>query len=112
MKLVYVAGPFRAATPWGVELNIRHAEALALEVCRLGAVGVCPHTMWRHFDKSLPDEFWLAAGLHLLDRCDAVVLGEGWRASRGTLREIERACLLGLHVFETLSELALWLGDA
>ena len=30
MKLVYIAGPFRAPTPWQVEQNVRRAESLAL----------------------------------------------------------------------------------
>jgi hypothetical protein len=34
MIRVYVAGPFRATTPWGVERNIRHAEEAGLWLSR------------------------------------------------------------------------------
>lgn len=36
VKVVYIAGPFRAATPWLVEANVRRAEEVALAVWRLG----------------------------------------------------------------------------
>lgn len=111
MTRVYVAGPFRAQTPFGVEESVRRAERLTLEVCRLGAVGVCPHTMWRHFQDSLPDAFWLRAGIDLLDCCDAVVLVEGWERSTGTVAEIEHARLHGLPVFKTVGELGAWLNE-
>ncbi len=38
MKCVYIAGPFRGETSWEVEKHIRHAEELAYEVARLGAM--------------------------------------------------------------------------
>ena len=50
MKLVYIAGPFRAPTPWGIEENVRHAERHAFEIAKLGAMPVCPHANTRHFD--------------------------------------------------------------
>lgn len=59
MKAVYIAGPFRAPTPWEVETNIRTAETNGLYVAKLGAIPRIPHTMYRFFDGSLPDEFWL-----------------------------------------------------
>jgi len=37
LKIVYVAGRFNADTHWEVEQNVRRAEALAVEVARLGA---------------------------------------------------------------------------
>jgi hypothetical protein len=32
VRLVYIAGPYRSATPWGVRCNIRDAEDLAAKV--------------------------------------------------------------------------------
>src|SRR4051812_24706808 len=43
MKLIYIAGPYRAATEWQVVQNIRRAEALALAVWQSGAACICPH---------------------------------------------------------------------
>ncbi|MCG8435902.1 MAG: hypothetical protein MJA83_17910 [Gammaproteobacteria bacterium] len=48
MKIVYIAGPFRAKTPWRVEQNIRKAESWALHVWKMGAVAVCPQVLCIH----------------------------------------------------------------
>jgi len=99
MQLVYIAGPFRAATAWEIEQNVRRAEELALEVARAGAMPVCPHTNTRFFHGQCTDEFWLAGTLELLRRCDAVVAAYGWERSSGSRAEIETAFKLGTPVF-------------
>ncbi len=75
MKLVYIAGPFRAPTAWGIEQNIRAAETAGLELMRRAhangtpCAAVIPHTMYRHFQGALPDDAWLKADLAILERC-------------------------------------------
>ena len=108
MKVVYIAGPFRGATPWDVEQNVRRAEALALEVARMGAMPLCPHANTRHFDGQLTAEFWLEGTLELLRRCDAVLLVPGWETSSGTKAEVAEAERLGSPVFEHLWQLNEW----
>lgn len=87
--LVYIVGPFRADTPWEIEQNVRRAEEHGLLIAKLGGVPVIPHTMYRFFQGSLSDAFWLEAGLALLRKCDAIAVcviaeialqGEGARA--------------------------------
>jgi hypothetical protein len=109
VKLVYIAGPFRATTPWAVEQNIRRAEELALEVWALGAVAVCPHTNSRFFDKLIPDKVFLDGYLTLLARCDAVLLTGSWETSEGTRNERTYADVHKIPVFETLGDLTKWL---
>jgi hypothetical protein len=89
MKHVYIAGPYRGKTSWEVENNIRNAENAGFDVALLGAVPVIPHTMYRHFNGTLEDDFWLRATLSLLKRCDAMLLIPGWRRSEGSLAEHE-----------------------
>ncbi len=89
--LVYIAGPFRAATPWGVESNVRIAEIVALEIAKLGHIPVCVHSMYRHFDKSLPDEFWLEATIEILRACDAICMVGDWKKSVGAQAELDEA---------------------
>ena len=107
--VVYCAGPFRASTPWGIEQNVRRAEEVGLEVAKAGAVPLIPHAMYRFFQNSLPDEFWLEGTLELLRRCDALVLTEGWEASTGSRGEVAEAKRLGIPVFESVAELRNWL---
>lgn len=106
MKLVFVASPFRAATPWLVAENVRQAERAALEVWRAGAVAVCPQSMSALFDKEGPDQRYLDGWLALLARCDAVLVVA---QSAGVEREMIRADECGLPIFRTVAELSAWL---
>lgn len=108
MKLIYIAAPYRADNSWLVELNIRKAEELGFEVAKLGAMPVVPHTMNRFFDGTLTDRFWLDGALALMHKCDAVLLGPGWRRSEGA--GVEQEQFAGPQ-FERLAELVLWLAE-
>lgn len=109
MKVVYIAGPFRAANAWLVEQNIRNAENLALEVWRIGAAVICPHTNTRFFDGAAPDDIWLKGDLEILKRCDAVLLTYNWRRSTGATAEKHYAELHGIPVFDNICDLGAWL---
>ena len=109
MKLVYVAGPYRAEAEFGVLENIRRAEKVALEVWRAGAACICPHKNTAFFGGAADDRVWLEGDLEIIRRCDAIVLVEGWQNSTGTLAEIKLASELGLPVFEWLDEFRDWL---
>jgi len=109
MKLVYVAGPFRAASAWDIEQNIRSAEELALELWRRGVAVICPHTNTRFFQGAAPDEVWLKGTLEMLKRCDAVMLVAGWEQSSGSRVEVKVAKELNIPVFERLYEFEDWM---
>ena len=99
--LIYVAGPYRGANGWEVEQNIREAERLGFVVANLGAVPIVPHSMYRFWDRTLTDEFWLEGTLHILRRCDAVLLARNWHVSEGTIGEKAEAERLKIPVFDT-----------
>uniref|UniRef100_A0A6M3J7I4 DUF4406 domain-containing protein n=1 Tax=viral metagenome TaxID=1070528 RepID=A0A6M3J7I4_9ZZZZ len=109
MKLVYVAGPFRGPNSWEIEQNIRRAETLALEVWRLGAACICPHTNTRFFQGAADDTVWLDGDLEILRRCDAVLMTDDWERSTGARAERDEAAKRGIAVLETLDELHDWL---
>ena len=111
MKLVYVAGRYRAPTPYQVSRNIAAARSVGEQVCALGlaAYPVIPHCNTAHFDGLREDEFWLAGTLQLLRRCDCVMLVPGWESSSGTRAEIREADGLALPVFDDLDAMADWL---
>ena len=108
---VYIAGPYRAPTAWMRECQIREAERAGFNVATMGAVPVIPHTMFRFFDGTLVDGYWLDATLSLLDRCDAVLLVGDWERSEGTLGEIQAAKKKRKPVFELAYDLERWLGE-
>jgi nucleoside 2-deoxyribosyltransferase len=104
MRLIYVAGPFRAPNSWAIEQNIRRAETVALELWRMGAAVICPHANTRFYQGAAPDEVWLEGDLEMLGRCDAVVLVENWEKSAGTMAERSYAKLHNIPVFEWRTE--------
>lgn len=99
MKVAYVVGPYRSATVRGFVENIRRAEAVALELWRLGFAVVCPHLNSALLDGALPDDVWLRGELVLLGRCDLVVTVPGWEGSQGSRGELERAEAIDLDVY-------------
>ena len=99
LKVVYIAGPYRASTEWGVKQNIHAAELAAMHVWQLGGVALCSHANTAFFGGSCPDETWLAGYLELLRRCDAVYAIVDWMASTGASAEVALADSIGLPVF-------------
>lgn len=104
IPVCYIAGPYRAQTRAGIELNIQAARAVGLLCCRKGWSPVVPHANTGHLDAvdpSIGDEFWLASTKELLRRCDAVVLVPGWEQSQGTRDEIIEAEQRGIPVYRS-----------
>lgn len=98
-KLVYVAGPYSAPTAWQREQNIRRAEEVALELWRRGIPAMCVHTIARYFFGAVPEQAAIEIDNAILDRCDAIMLVNGWERSAGTLAEIDRMAAAGKPVF-------------
>ncbi len=99
MKVVYVAGAFRAKTQWGIMQNVRHAEDASLRLWKRGYAVICPHTMTQHFQNECPDRLWLDGCLELLKRCDAIYVLDNWKESEGTQEELKLALKLGLKFY-------------
>jgi hypothetical protein len=116
VPLAYCAGPYRAATTWLVEQNIRAAEALGYRIAQLGAYPIIPHSNTRgFFESAAGDDLWLAGTLELMRRCDCVVLLPTWRESSGARAEQAEAERLGLKVFSIgqlqFDEFERWVAD-
>jgi hypothetical protein len=99
VKLAYVAGPYRAATEWGVLSNIRDAESVAIELWKLGLAVICPHKNTALLGGIVPDDVWLTGDLVMMERCDLVVMTPRWECSAGARAEKLRAEQCGLPVF-------------
>ncbi len=111
MKLVFICGPYRGESAWEVEQNVRKAEELSLEVWRLGAACICPHTNTRFFQGALRDVAFLEGYLAILDRCDAVLTVPGWGKSYGSKAEVTYAKEHGIPVLHTMKEFIEWVSE-
>lgn len=107
IPVIYEAGPHRTATRELIAENIAVARSVAVTTARCGWFPICPHTNTAHFDDNLPDQdqFFLDGTMAFLERCDAVVLINGWRYSAGNLGEVHRAREPGIPIFACLEDL-------
>lgn len=88
-----------------MEGNIRRAEALALDVWRLGYAALSPHCNTRFFQGAAPDEVWLNGDIEIMLRCDAVLTVPNWENSVGAKEEVAIAKLEAIPVFHSLNQL-------
>jgi hypothetical protein len=110
VKVIYVAGALIADDHYKIRLNIDRAAAVGLEVAKLGAAPLIPHTntgAW--FIGTLSHTFWYEATLELMRRCDAVILVPGWQGSKGTQAEIDEAIARKMPIFERIAQVQTWL---
>lgn len=109
MMVVYIAGPFSGSDGWEVACNVHRANERAREVARLGAAPLTPHAIGAQMNGTETYEFWCAATLEMLRRCDAVLLVDDWAKSRGARGEVREAVRLGLPCFLWSTALGEWL---
>lgn len=108
IKLVYVAGPYTAKTQALRAQNRQNARMCADEINRMGegrVFAVVPHLLGCGLEDSGTEEFWYAATLELMERCDGVCMVRGWMTSKGAEQEYRRALEIGLPVAMTIEEL-------
>jgi hypothetical protein len=98
VKVAYIAGPYRAATPNAILQNIQAAGEVALNYWRKGYAVICPHKNTALFDGECPDSTWLQGDLELIRRCDVVVMMPNWRESSGARAEHNLAEGLGKEI--------------
>ena len=56
--IVYIAGPFRAPSNWGIAKNVRAAEEVAFGLF-YDFTGICPHLNTINLQGGYTDEVWL-----------------------------------------------------
>jgi len=102
MKLIYVAGPYRAKTKERLELHLAQATYVGVLLAEKGWFPVIPHLNTARFERYSPwleDKFFLVGTLEMMRRCDAVCLVPGYEYSEGTKGEIAEAERIGLKVY-------------
>lgn len=103
--LIYVAGPFRKPDP---VVNAAAAVDIATTIRDdLGVSVIIPHlSLFEHFQRPRPDQYWLDVTLDLLRVCDAMYRIAGYSA--GSDLEEAEAISCGIPVFHSRAALAEW----
>lgn len=98
MKVIYIAGPYRAGDLQGILNNIKRARRVAARLWGQGWAVICPHSNTALFDGLANDSVWLKGDLEILSRCDAVYMMDGWELSEGASQEHTLATMLNKEI--------------
>jgi len=100
-KLIYIAMPYTAETH-GIAQNIENARQFVRENFPSDSefFPVIPHNTGIGVEGLGGESYWYDATESLMLACSAVVLGPGWRGSRGALNELLAARRAGIPVVE------------
>lgn len=87
--ILYIAGPYRGATPEIIKQNIQNAREVAVVVWEAGHVAICPHLNTACFEEDcqVPNHRYLSGDLDILARCDGLILTLDWERSEGARAE-------------------------
>lgn len=106
--IAYVIGPFRAKTEYEKERNVYVAEKLALALWSEGFIVYCPHLNTRKFQGMLKDKVWMDGHMRFLELADVACLCGSWRASKGSIKEVEKCQKLKIPYFQYFDEIVSW----
>ncbi len=109
IPVIYVAGPYRSPTEWGVYQNIRSAEKVSLEIWKMGGAAICPHKNTEMFGGAAEDSVWLEGDMAILSLCHAIYAMPTWKQSTGAIAELKLAKNLDIPIFECLEKLNSWI---
>ena len=96
MKMLYIAGKYRANSREGVEQNIRVAAKYAEKYWKLGYAVICPHT--NTWTMEGEEKTFLRGDIEFLMKCDVIVMLPDWVESAGSRAEHEVAIRCHLQI--------------
>ena len=101
--VVYISGPYSGK----ISENIQKARTVAIQVWEAGYMVFCPHLNTIHFENDCKCvyEDYLAGDIEIINRCNAVLMVEGWEGSNGATQEYNYAKAYGLPIFYSLAEM-------
>lgn len=113
MIKVYIAGPYSSDNVLGVLDNIRAGMRMAAKLLQKGFAVFCPWTDHQLFlqlreGESISVETIQAASMEWLRMADAILVLDGYRASKGTLAEMKVGFELSKPIFFNPCELYQW----
>jgi hypothetical protein len=111
MKTVFVIAPFRAENGYDLHINILRAEEIAFNIAKRGFIPICVQTMYRNFDRTLNDEFWLECTKRILSLCDIAFFHASLHMSKGCKEEIALCRESEIPLIQLYQDLESWKVD-
>ncbi len=99
MKVIYVAGCYRASCENDLFENIIKARTKARQLWHEGWSVICPHTNSMFMGDKEDGQLFLDGCLELVRRSDAIYMLKGWEHSKGSKAELELAKSLGKQIY-------------
>ena len=99
--IVYISGKY-SGTSDEISANIKLAREYSIKVWEYGFTALCPHLNTQNFevDCNCVYDDYIDGDLHLVDRCDGVLMLPGWKDSNGARIERSHALKMGFPVFD------------
>ena len=100
MKILFLAGQYRADTTYKVYQNIKKAEKKAIELWEAGWIVICPHLNSQLFEHTMENahDIVMPGYLKIVERCDTIYMMKGFEDSEGSKLELKAAKENGLEV--------------
>ena len=99
MRVIYVAGAYRADSENGVWENIMHSRREAVKLWQKGWAVISPHCNSIFMDGEGDANVFLEGDLTILKRCDAIFMLNNWDSSEGAQEELRQARRDGLEIY-------------
>lgn len=111
-QIVYVAGPYRAKSVFGILRNIWRARRVSIKLWQLRLPNICPHMNSALIDyNNVPDDLILPAYVDIMKKCTAVFVLPNYYYSSGTMEEIKQARIANIPVFYSWEDLISHMSD-
>lgn len=95
---VFISGPYRSPTEWGVRQHIGQAIKAAAWSRSMGWIPFVPHAHYRDQHGPMTVEGILGECMDWLSLCDSIVMLPSWRQSQGACGELLEAVEMELDV--------------
>jgi len=106
--IVLIAGPFHMPSYWERLPWIRIAEKMMLQLYAHNFIPMCPQAQHQNIDDQLPIDKVDSAVLHVMRRCDAIMVLPGWQNDPSTLALLKIAHALMIPKFFKFENLVEW----
>ena len=93
------------------EANIQRALKLGLEVFEAGFAPIVVHASIGRWYGAVSEQAAIDVDFALIERCDCLLLAEGWHRSRGCKMELQHARARHMQVFENVDEIKRWAAE-